>query len=105
MMQDFMWCRMAAANVDGVAGAVTALSREVARSQASVKELHSNLQDMRCVACRAQSSSSSSSVQALQLACNSDTAQAVTDPSCEVARLQASVKGLHSDLQDMRYAL
>ena len=43
-------CRMAAANVDGVAGAVTALSREVARSQASVKELQAQLQDMRWAA-------------------------------------------------------
>ena len=39
--------RMAAANVDGVAGAVTALSREVARSDSSLRDLQASVQDMR----------------------------------------------------------
>ena len=40
-------CRMAQANVEGVAGAVTALSREVSRSSSTIQDLQVSVQDMR----------------------------------------------------------
>ena len=40
-------CRMAQVNVEGVAGAVTALSREVSRSSSTIQDLQASVQDMR----------------------------------------------------------